>query len=72
MADLNEEQNENNINNNINVDNKNRLNPCRCPECYSIPLIMMYEEENKLKLKFKFQKIMSMMKNMNYCIRRVR
>ena len=55
MADLNEEQNENNINinNNINVNNENRLNPCRCPECYSIPLITMYEEDNKLKLKFK-------------------
>ena len=55
MADLNEEQNENNvnINNNININNENRLNPCRCPECYSIPLITMYEEENKLKLKFK-------------------
>ena len=52
MADLNEELNENiNNDNNFNV-NENRLNPCRCPECYLIPSITMYEEENKLKLRF--------------------
>ena len=54
MADLNEEQNENNvnINNNININNEHRLNPCRCPKCYLIPSITMYEEDNKLKLRF--------------------
>ena len=53
MADLNEETNENNINNIIINNDDNRLNPCRCPECYLIPSISMYEEENKLKLRFK-------------------
>ena len=51
MADLNEE-----INNKDNITNYNKedkLNPCRCPKCYLIPSIMMYEEENKLKLSFK-------------------
>jgi hypothetical protein len=51
MADFNEEINNKN---NINTDNKeDKLNPCRCPKCYLIPSIMMYEEENKLKLSFK-------------------
>ena len=26
--------------------------PCRCPECYLIPLITLNEENNKLTLKF--------------------
>ena len=50
MADLKEE-----INNRENEDNngkEERFNPCRCPESYLIPSITMYEEENKLKLKF--------------------
>ena len=51
MADLNVEIN--NLNNNNDINNENKLNPCRCPECYLIPSITMYEEENKLKLKFK-------------------
>ena len=42
-----------NINNAINNNlNKEKLNPCRCPTCYLIPSITMYEEQNKLKLKF--------------------
>ena len=38
MADLSEEQNKNNIN------KENKLNLCRCPECYSIPLITIGRE----------------------------
>ena len=48
-------------NSNIEINNKtndiygeeNKLIPCRCPSCYLIPSITMYEEENNLKLKFK-------------------
>ena len=47
MADLNIE-----INDNIQ-NNEKKLIPCRCPSCYLIPSITMYEEENNLKLKFK-------------------
>ena len=53
MADLNEEINNNDNNNDNNNNNKeDRLNPCRCPKCYLIPSITMYEEDNKLKLRF--------------------
>ena len=52
MADLNDEKNNTNINEN---NNNEKLIPIRCPDCYLIPLITMYEEENKLKLKFKCQ-----------------
>ena len=51
MADLNDEINEKDNNNNSS--REEILNPCRCPECYLIPSIKMYEEENKLKLSFK-------------------
>ena len=43
----------NNLDSNININNNDRLNPCRCPKCYLIPSITIYEEQNKLKLKFK-------------------
>ena len=48
MADLNDENN----NNNDILNEQKKDNPCRCPECHLIPSISMYEEENKLKLKF--------------------
>ena len=51
MADLNIEK-INLDNNNINNDIEKRLIPCRCPECFLIPSITMYEDENKLKLNF--------------------
>ena len=49
MADLNIEINDKE--NNVNKEEK--MNPCRCPKCYLIPSIKMYEEENILKLSFK-------------------
>ena len=52
MAELNEEINNSENSNNI-VKNDDRLDICRCPECYLVPSIRMYEEENKLKLNFK-------------------
>ena len=33
----------NNLDNNININNNDRLNPCRCPKCYLIPSITIYE-----------------------------
>ena len=51
MADLNIDINDKENNNN----KEEIINPCRCPECYLIPLITIYEEKNKLKLKFKCQ-----------------
>ncbi len=48
MADLNIEINDKE--NNVNKEEK--MNPCRCPKCYLIPSIKMYEEENELKLEF--------------------
>ena len=50
MADLNIEINSQQNKNDNNIENANI--PCRCPECYLIPSITIYEEENKLKLKF--------------------
>ena len=48
MADLNVEINDNN-----NIVEEEKLNPCRCPECHLIPLITMYKDNNNnLKLKF--------------------
>ena len=34
------------------ITKEEKINPCRCPECFLIPSITMYEEENKIKLKF--------------------
>ena len=30
----------------------NKINPCRCPKCFLIPSIKIYEDNNKLKLNF--------------------
>ena len=54
MANLNEKLNDKEKNN-ININSKIKedlINPCRCPKCFLIPLISLYQEENKLKLKF--------------------
>ena len=31
---------------------EDKINPCRCPKCFLIPSITIYEEENKIKLNF--------------------
>ena len=54
MEDLNIDKNssqQKNVNK-IDINNINKI-PCRCPNCYLIPSIRMYEEENILKLSFK-------------------
>ena len=49
MTDLNSKEE--------NIDNiykkEEILRPCRCPNCYLIPFITLYEENNELKMKFK-------------------
>ena len=36
----------------INNNKEAKINPCRCPKCFLIPSIKIYEEDNKLKLNF--------------------